>query len=241
MLAVEGLRVSYGPVNAVRGVDFTVPEGSVVGLIGPNGAGKTSILNAVSGLVPATGTITFKSRQLSDQRPWLRSATGIGHVPQGRRVFGSMTVADNLRVGAPQGLGRQERERRLHDVYDMFPRLRERHQQRANQLSGGEQQMLALGRGLMGGPELLMLDEPTLGLAPALVDTVFEHLIRLHTETGLTILLVEQRVVESLEFCDHVYLVEQGRIALAGPASTLLASDDIQRRYLGLAPTIGQR
>jgi branched-chain amino acid transport system ATP-binding protein len=231
--------VSYGPVNAVRGVSFNVPEGAVIGLIGPNGAGKTSIVNAISGLVAYGGTISYKSQDLGSRRPWARSALGIGHVPQGRRIFGSMTIEDNLHVGAPAGVTRRERESRIRDVYDTFPRLRERQSQRANQLSGGEQQMLALGRGLMGRPQLLLLDEPTLGLAPALADDIFAHLMQIRSKDNLTILLVEQRVVESLEFCDHVYVIEQGRVAMEGSASTLLASDDIQQRYLGLATSVG--
>jgi branched-chain amino acid transport system ATP-binding protein len=234
VLQIDDLSVSYGPTQAVRGVSLTVQSGEVIGLIGPNGAGKTSILLAISGLASSRGKIRFEDTLLNNLPAPARAQLGIGHVPQGRRVFADLSVRDNLLAGTGKGVSRTERDRRLSDVFDIFPRLADRRRQRAGQMSGGEQQMLAIGRALMGEPKLLLLDEPTLGLAPVLVDTLLEHVRWLHQSKGLAVLLVDQRVLETLEFCDRAYVLEQGRITGGGRTAELLQSSEIKASYLGL-------
>jgi branched-chain amino acid transport system ATP-binding protein len=236
LLEVEGLRVSYGPVAAVRGVSLAVRPGEVVALLGANGAGKSTLLRTVSGLVrPRAGRVRFAGRSIDRLAPPRIVRLGIAHSPEGRRVFGSLSVADNLRLGAAArreraGLG-EDRERLL----DLFPVLRERLHQAAGTLSGGEQQMLALARALMAKPRLLLLDEPSLGLAPLIVRTIFDTLAGLKRQ-GVTILLVEQNVAVALELADRAYVLRTGEIRLDGPAAELRRDPErIAAAYLGAA------
>lgn len=234
LLAVEGLLVRYGPIVAVREVSLRVEQGEIVALLGANGAGKSSFLNAVAGLVPAAGgRVRFRGEEIQRLAPERIVKRGLSLTPEGRRVFPRLTVADNLRLGAvPQsdrGSVAAARER----VFELFPILNERSGQVAGTLSGGQQQMLAIGRSLMAGPELLLLDEPSLGLAPILVDQIFELLARLR-EQGTTILLVEQNVHRALELADRAYVLAGGEIEREGPAAELRASAEIERAYLGI-------
>jgi branched-chain amino acid transport system ATP-binding protein len=234
MLAVEGLGVTYGGLRALDGVALQVDEGEFVTIVGPNGAGKTTLLKAISGSVPTeAGRVVYRGRDLARLRPSERAALGIAHVPEGRRVFPSLTVLENLELGSYRRAARPDRAKELAAVYALFPILKERRTQLAGSLSGGEQQMLALGRGLMAKPDLLLLDEPSQGLGPRIVELIFETIDRIRRERGLTILLVEQRVVEALELCDRGYVLETGRVVLAGARDALLADSRVQRAYLG--------
>ncbi|PYN81585.1 MAG: branched-chain amino acid ABC transporter ATP-binding protein [Candidatus Rokuibacteriota bacterium] len=234
MLSVTSLGVSYGGFRALADVALEVGEGEFVTIVGPNGAGKTTLLKTISGTVPAeTGGIAYRGRDLGPLRPSDRAALGIAHVPEGRRVFPSLTVMENLELGSFRRAARAGRARALDEVLGLFPILRERHRQLAGSLSGGEQQMLALGRGLMAQPDLLLLDEPSQGLGPRIVEQIFETIDRIRRERRLTILLVEQRVVEALELCDRGYVLETGHVVLAGPREALLADARVQRAYLG--------
>ena len=234
MLTIASLGVSYEGLRALVDVSLEVGAGEFVTIVGPNGAGKTTLLKAISGTVPAeTGRITYLAQDLGARRPSERAALGIAHVPEGRRVFPSLTVMENLELGSYRRAARAGRKRALDEVLALFPILRERHRQLAGSLSGGEQQMLALGRGLMARPELLLLDEPSQGLGPRIVEQIFETIDRIRRERRLTILLVEQRVVEALELCDRGYVLETGRVVLAGQREVLLADARVQRAYLG--------
>jgi branched-chain amino acid transport system ATP-binding protein len=234
MLTVEGLGVTYGGLRALDGVALEVAEGEFVTIVGPNGAGKTTLLKAISGTVPTeAGRIVYRGRDLARLRPSERAALGIAHVPEGRRVFPSLTVLENLELGSYRRAARAGRAQALAAVIEMFPILKERRGQLAGSLSGGEQQMLALGRGLMAQPDLLLLDEPSQGLGPRIVELIFETIERIRRERRLTILLVEQRVVEALELCDRGYVLETGRVVLAGARDALLADSRVQRAYLG--------
>ena len=234
MLKVSGLNVAYGGLHALDGVSLDVAEGEFVTLVGPNGAGKTTLLKAVSGAVPsAPGTIALRDRDLAGLSPSRRAALGIAHVPEGRRVFPSLTVLENLEMGSYRSAARPHRAESLDAVLALFPVLRERRRQLAGSLSGGEQQMVALGRGLMAQPDLLLLDEPSQGLGPRIVEQIFETIERIRRERRLTILLVEQRVVEALELCDRGYVLETGRVVLAGGREALLADARVQKAYLG--------
>ena len=234
MLAITGLGVSYEGLHALADVSLEVAEGEFVTIVGPNGAGKTTLLKAISGTAPAdTGRIAYKSQDLGALRPSARAALGIAHVPEGRRVFPSLTVMENLELGSYRSAARAGRAQALEEVLGLFPVLRQRHRQLAGSLSGGEQQMLALGRGLMARPDLLLLDEPSQGLGPRIVEQIFETVDRIRRERRLTILLVEQRVVEALELCDRGYVLETGRVVLAGGRDALLADTRVQRAYLG--------
>ncbi len=232
MLKVNDINVYYGAIHAIKGVSFEVNEGEIVTLIGANGAGKSTILNTVSGLLKSkTGSIEFLGQPLSGVPAHKIVERGIAHVPEGRRVFLSMTVEENLEMGAytrPNSGVADHLER----VYEQFPRLKERHRQVAGTLSGGEQQMLAMGRGLMSDPKLLMLDEPSMGLAPILVEQIFEIIASLH-KAGTTILLVEQNARMALSVADRGYVLETGKIALSGTGKELAESDDIKKAYLG--------
>lgn len=232
MLKVEDINVYYGSIHAVRGVSFEVNEGEIVTLIGANGAGKSTSLNTVSGLLPAkSGKIEFLGRDLHGIAPHRIVGLGLTQVPEGRRVFSQMTVEENLDMGAytrPAG----EVKDSMADVYDRFPRLKERRRQLAGTLSGGEQQMLAMGRALMSHPKLLMLDEPSMGLAPILVDQIFDIIKELHA-SGVTILLVEQNARMALSIADRAYVLETGKVALSGTGAELMASDKVREAYLG--------
>jgi branched-chain amino acid transport system ATP-binding protein len=234
MLAVEALDVTYGGLRALTGVSLNVEAGQFVAIVGPNGAGKTTLFKAISGTVmPAGGRIRFDDRDLLGIAPAQRAHLGIAHVPEGRQVFNSMTVMENLEMGAHARAGRRDWARNLERIFALFPILRERSDQLAGTLSGGEQQMLAIGRGIASSPRLLMLDEPSMGLAPAVADLIFERIAELHRD-GLTILLVEQRVAEAVQACDFGYVLETGRVVLSGSHQTLLADPRIRSVYLGM-------
>jgi branched-chain amino acid transport system ATP-binding protein len=234
LLRVDGIEVGYGDLTAVRDVSLEVREGEAVALIGANGAGKTTTLRAVSGLLPLRrGRIEFSGQRLDGLSSAQIVARGLAHVPEGRQLFPTMTVRENLELGARTPAARAQAGDSLEQVFDLFPRLRERAGQLAGTLSGGEQQMCAIGRGLMARPRLLMLDEPSLGLAPVMVKTIFEDLRRINGR-GIAILLVEQNVLRSLHLAYRGYVLENGRMTLSGPRDDLLASGHIKQAYLGL-------
>ena len=234
LLRLDGIQVGYGDMTAVHEASLEVREGETVALIGGNGAGKTTTLRAVSGLLPLrSGSIEFAGERLDGLGSAGVVARGVAHVPEGRQLFPTMTVRENLELGARSVEARRRRAETLAWVFDLFPRLSERQKQVAGTLSGGEQQMCAIGRGLMAKPRLLMLDEPSLGLAPVVVRTIFEDLQRIN-RGGLTILLVEQNVLRALQLCHRGYVLENGRIALEGTRESLLASPHIKQAYLGL-------
>lgn len=234
MLKAENVSVSYGPIRAVRDVSLDVREGEIVTLLGPNGAGKTSLISAVIGLVPkASGSTSFRGQDVTAQSTETLVRRGLCVTPEGRRIFADLTVEENLRLGAAT---RRDRDGILEDsekYLDMFPVLRKRYHSAAKYLSGGELQMLAISRSLMSRPKLLMLDEPSLGLAPRIVDQVFELLVTLRT-WGLTILVVEQNANEVLEFADRAYVLASGSLKFSGSAQELLKSGDVMEMYLGL-------
>ena len=232
LLKVEDINVYYGAIHAVKGVSFEVAEGDVVSLIGANGAGKSTILKTVSGLLRSrTGSITFQGQNIGLMPPHKMVSQGMAHVPEGRRIFLQMTVEENLEMGGYSRPG-SEIDPGIARVYEQFPRLKERRRQVAGTLSGGEQQMLAMGRALMSSPKLLMLDEPSMGPAPILVDQIFEIIQGLHKD-GVTILLVEQNAQMALSVADRGYVLETGRIRKTAPASALLADEDVKKAYLG--------
>ena len=235
MLEIEGLTVAYGGLAALREVSLAVGEGQFVAIVGPNGAGKTTLFKAISGTVaPLSGAIRYEGRDLLAVPPAGRAHLGIAHVPEGRQVFPSLTVLENLEMGAYPAAGRRVWETSLERIFTLFPVLAERRRQLAGTLSGGEQQMLAIGRGMASAPRLLLLDEPSMGLAPAVADLIFERIEELHRSDRLTVLLVEQRVAEALQSCDKGYVLETGRIVLEGPRQVLLADDRVRRAYLGM-------
>jgi branched-chain amino acid transport system ATP-binding protein len=235
VLEIDGLTVAYGGLEALSGVSLAVGEGELVAIVGPNGAGKTTLFKAISGTVaPRRGTIRYEGHDLLAAPPARRAHLGVAHVPEGRQVFPSLTVFENLEMGAYPRLGRSRWAQNLDRIFALFPVLAERRAQLAGTLSGGEQQMLAIGRGIASSPRLLMLDEPSMGLAPAVADLIFERIEALHREDRLTVLLVEQRVAEALQSCDMGYVLETGRIVLAGSRQVLLADDRIRRAYLGM-------
>ncbi|MCI9317592.1 MAG: ABC transporter ATP-binding protein [Oscillospiraceae bacterium] len=232
MLTVDNIHVYYGSIHAVKGVSFEVSEGEIVTLIGANGAGKSTVLNTVSGLLhPRTGSVQFMGQDLRGTAAHKVVERGLAQVPEGRRIFLQMTVEENLEMGAytrPNSTIAPG----IADVYKRFPRLEERRRQVAGTLSGGEQQMLAMGRALMSSPKLLMLDEPSMGLAPILVEQIFDIIKELHA-AGTTILLVEQNAQAALSVADRAYVLETGRISLSGTGAELMASDQVRRAYLG--------
>jgi branched-chain amino acid transport system ATP-binding protein len=235
MLEISNLSVAYGGLHALTEVSLTVRAGQFVTVVGPNGAGKSTLFKTISGIVPPiAGTIRFEGADLLALPPDRRAHLGIAHVPEGRQVFRTLTVRENLEMGAYTEAGTKQWHQTIERIHTLFPILAERANQLAGTLSGGEQQMLAIGRGLASAPRLLMLDEPSMGLAPAVTDTIFERISQVHREDGLTILLVEQRVAEALEPSDHGYVLETGRIVLDGPYQTLLADDRVRQSYLGL-------
>jgi branched-chain amino acid transport system ATP-binding protein len=215
-------------------VSLDVEEGQLVAVVGPNGAGKTTLFKTISGVVtPVSGEIVYKGKNLLAVAPYERAKLGIAHVPEGRQVFASMSVMENLEMGAYARRDRQRRSDVLPSIIETFPILAERRHQLAGTLSGGEQQMLAIARGLASAPDLLMLDEPSMGLAPTIVDTVFDRIEYIRRTHGLTILLVEQRVAEALELCDRGYVLETGRTILSGSHDVLMSNTEVQRAYLG--------
>ncbi|ARP84150.1 branched-chain amino acid ABC transporter ATP-binding protein [Bordetella genomosp. 8] len=235
MLEIQSLVAGYATLPVLHDVSIQVDAGQFVSIVGPNGAGKSTLFKSISGTVSAmSGAIRFDGKDLLAVPPAQRPHLGIAHVPEGRQVFASMTVRENLEMGAYTAAGRRDWQRNLARIYEWFPVLPQRAGQLAGTLSGGEQQMLAIGRGLASSPRLLMLDEPSMGLSPAIADFIFERLIDIRREAGLTILLVEQRVAEALQFADHAYVLETGRVALAGTHETLRADDRIRRAYLGM-------
>ena len=234
MLKIRSLDVAYGGLRALSGVSLDVERGQFVAVVGPNGAGKTTLFKTISGVVtPSAGEITYNGANLLTVAPAERAQLGIAHVPEGRQVFASMTVMENLEMGAYTRKGQARWSESLPMILQLFPILAERRDQLAGTLSGGEQQMLAIGRGLASAPELLMLDEPSMGLAPAIVDAIFERIQLIH-RNGLTILLVEQRVAEALETCDHGYVLETGRVSMEGNHKTLMSDERVRRAYLGM-------
>lgn len=234
MLEVDNIRVGYDGVPALHGVSFKVDRGEIVSIVGSNGAGKSTILRAVSSLLKTEqGSIHFEGTRIDIQSPHDVVKHGIAHVPEGRRLFARQTVMENLILGAYTRKAPKEREEDMEKIFATFPVLKERRDQKAGTLSGGEQQMLAIGRGLMLRPKLLMLDEPSLGIAPRLVDKIFETVKELNTQ-GLTILLVEQNVREALELASRAYVLQTGRVVTEGSGEELLRSDAIRKAYLGL-------
>ena len=232
LLSVNDINVYYGAIHAIKGISFEVNEGEVVTLIGANGAGKSTTLQTISGLLRSkTGSITFRDQNISSIPADKLVSHGLAQVPEGRRVFLQMSVEENLEMGA-YTRPNSEVDPGLERVYDQFPRLKERRKQVAGTLSGGEQQMLAMGRALMSSPKLLMLDEPSMGLAPILVDQIFEIIQRLH-KAGTTILLVEQNAQMALSVADRGYVLETGKIVTSGTGSALLAEESVKKAYLG--------
>ena len=231
MLKIENIDVYYGAIHAIKNVSFEVGEGEIVALIGANGAGKSTILKTVSGLMhPRTGTITFCDQNITHMDAYKLLRTGLAHVPEGRRIFLEMTVQENLEMGAY--IRKTVDEADLEKVFTYFPRLKERRKQIAGTLSGGEQQMLAMSRALMSHPKLMMLDEPSMGLAPIIVDQVFGIIKELH-KSGTTILLVEQNARKALQIADRAYVLETGSITLSGTGPELAKSDEVRKAYLG--------
>ena len=231
LLKIDDIHVYYGAIHAIKGVSFEVNEGEIVALIGANGAGKSTILKTVSGLMhPRSGAITFMDQNITHMDAYKLVRHGLAHVPEGRRIFLQMTVQENLDMGAftQKNISKED----LDAVFDLFPRLKERRHQVAGTLSGGEQQMLAMSRALMSHPKLMMLDEPSMGLAPILVDQIFSIIKNLHA-AGTTILLVEQNASKALEIADRAYVLETGNVTLSGTGAELSRSDEVRKAYLG--------
>ena len=234
MLSIEGLDLFYGDAQALAGVTLDVPEGAIVAIVGANGAGKTSLIRAIAGMLPPrSGRITFKGRDITGLPSHVVCNLGLGQVAEGRQVFPSLSIRENLTMGAMLPRARARAAQNLERMFDLFPRLRERATQAAGTLSGGEQQMLAIARCLMGEPELVMFDEPSLGLSPAMVAQVFETVTSLNRE-GLTCVLVEQNVAASLKISSRAYVLENGSVTLSGSGADLLADDGVRRAYLGI-------
>ncbi len=232
MLEVNGINVYYGSIHAIRDISFEVNAGEIVTLIGANGAGKSTTLQTISGLLRSkTGSIVFNGKNLGSIPAHKIVSMGIAHVPEGRRIFQQMTVEENIEMGAFTRPGSEYAER-VENVFNHFPRLQERRKQIAGTLSGGEQQMLAMGRAMMSAPQLLMLDEPSMGLSPILVDEIFDIIKAFH-DSGTTILLVEQNANKSLAISDRAYVLENGKIILTGTGSELMQSEEIKKAYLG--------
>lgn len=235
MLEAQDLTVSYGRLEAVRKINFSVEAGQIVALVGSNGAGKSTTLKSIIGLMmPASGTLRFEGRDITTMGPAARVQAGIALSPEGRRLFGRMTVLDNLLAGAHGVASRQVVARMLDEIYTLFPRVQERRRQLAGSLSGGEQQMVAIGRALMANPKLLMLDEPSLGIAPKIVFEIAEAIKRINSEKNMSIVLVEQNARLALRLAHNAYALENGEIIRAGKGAELLADPFIQKSYLGI-------
>ncbi len=234
VLKLDDLHVSFGGSRALDGASLEVGAGEFVAIVGPNGAGKTTLFRAISGVVPLqSGRMQYDGIDLNAVTPSARPALGLAHVPEGRQVFPSMSVLENLEMGAQTAAARRAWKQTQEQVFTLFPRLYERRSQAAGTLSGGEQQMLAIARGLASLPRLLMLDEPSMGLAPAIVDQVFETISQIHRQSGIAILLVEQRAADALEACSRGYVLESGRIVLQGRHDELLRDPRVKKAYLG--------
>ena len=235
MLRIEGLSAGYSAKPVLNDISINVGAGQFVAIVGPNGAGKTTLFKTISGIVkPSGGAITFDGIDLLAVPPPQRAHLGIAHVPEGRQVFPSLTVMENLEMGAMTESGRRDWQSNIERIFEWLPVLKERRDQFAGTMSGGQQQMLAIGRGLASSPKLLMLDEPSMGLAPSTADFIFERLIEIRRQAGLTMLLVEQRVAEALESADHGYVLEAGHVVLEGNNATLRADDRVRKAYLGM-------
>jgi branched-chain amino acid transport system ATP-binding protein len=232
MLSIRDLHAGYGSINVLHGIDLDVPKGSIVTLIGANGAGKTTLLSTLCGAPRAAkGAITFDGQDISRLPTHLIARAGLAHCPEGRHVFARMTVEENLLIGGNH-LESERYKQQLNKILELFPRLKERLGQRAGTMSGGEQQMLAIGRALIGRPKLLLLDEPSLGLAPLVVRQIFELIARINRDDGLTVLLVEQNAYHALKLADHAHVLMQGRITLSGTGRELLENSEIRAHYL---------
>lgn len=233
MLHIENLQVYYGAINAVKGISFDVEQGEIIALIGANGAGKTTILHTITGLVPAkSGSITFNGTELTKTPAHKIVSMGMAHVPEGRRIFQQLTVYENLMLGAFTRKDKAEIENSLESVFKRFPRLEERRTQIAGTLSGGEQQMLAMGRALMSHPSIILMDEPSMGLSPLYVSEIFD-IIQSVNESGTTVLLVEQNAKKALSVANRAYVLETGKIVLSGDAHELMNNDSVKKAYLG--------
>ena len=233
MLEVKGLQVHYGMIQAIKGIDFEVNKGEVIALIGANGAGKTTILHTVTGLIQASsGTVFFEGKDITKIPGHKIVSLGMAHVPEGRRVFAQLSVYENLLMGAYTRTSKQEIEETMEIVFSRFPRLRERKKQLAGTLSGGEQQMLAMGRALMSHPSIILMDEPSMGLSPIFVNEIF-NIIKDVSDSGTTVLLVEQNAKKALSIADRAYVLETGNIVLSGDAKELMNNNEIKKAYLG--------
>ena len=236
MLEIKGLHASYGAIEALKGIDINVETGKITCLVGNNGAGKTTLLKAISGVVKRSGSIQLDGKEMISKNPRELAKYGITHVPEGRLVFPGLTVEQNLETGTISWhgfFGRKPYDKELEEVYQLFPRLRERRKQYAWSLSGGEQQMLAVGRALMARPKVLMLDEPSMGLAPILVAEVFEKIIQINREQKMTVLLVEQNARSAMKISDYCYVMDNGRILMSGPSKDLVNDERVIRAYFG--------
>lgn len=232
LLRVDNVSVAYGAIEALKSVSLSVGEGEIVAVLGANGAGKTTLLKAISGLIPVkSGAIVFAEQNLQKLPPHVIARLGVVHIPEGRRVFATLTVEENLNLGG-YGCAKEEVQRAKERVFQLFPVLKERRIQLAGTLSGGEQQMLAIGRGLMRSPRLMLLDEPSLGLAPLLVDQVFATIVQINEE-GVPILIVEQNARKSLSIADQAHILEVGRVVLSGPAGKIATDERVRKAYLG--------
>jgi len=235
VLNINGISVFYEGLCALKDVNIKLDSGEFIAVVDPNGAGKTTLFKAISGVVPITaGEISYNGQDLSKLQAHERASLGIAHVPEGRQVFPSLSVLENLLTGAQSKKARESWPQTLAFIHTLFPRLAERSEQAAGTLSGGEQQMVAIGRGLASMPQLLMLDEPSMGLAPAVADQIFECIQRIHKEQGISVLLVEQRVGEALESCDRGYVLESGHLVMSGTHQELMQDSRIKKSYLGL-------
>jgi branched-chain amino acid transport system ATP-binding protein len=235
MLVIENIKVGYSVLPVLNDVSIRVDAGQFVAVVGPNGAGKTTLFKSISGTLKLmSGRISFEGVDLADVPAHRRPHLGIAHIPEGRQVFPSLTVMENLEMGAYTDAGRQSWKTNIERIFAWLPVLAERRNQFAGTLSGGEQQMVAIGRGLASSPKLLMLDEPSMGLAPAIADFIFDRLIEIRRQSQITVLLVEQRVAEALESADHGYVLETGRVALQGDNKALRADDRVRKAYLGM-------
>ena len=234
MLSVKNLKVTYGNIAAISDVSFEVPEGKIVSLIGANGAGKTTTLRAISGLVaPSGGSVTFKGKDITNTPAHKLVSMGISHVPEGRRIFPVLTVKENLELAAWTLKDKAEVSRRMEEVFEMFPRIKDRIGQLGGTLSGGEQQMLAVARAMVTGGDILLLDEPSMGLAPVLVDEIFDKIVAIN-KRGTTVLLVEQNAFEALEISDFAYVLEVGYSTISGPSKEIAADPRVREAYLGV-------